>query len=240
MGTPQPGGPAHGDLVADVVGAAGLVLGTDHVQAEQFAPSAACPSTIGSASAPPPAALPLERPDLDPDGPDHPHEEQPQQDDHAVLERTEYRCVVGRSGKRNQDQMHRRSGAGLQEVSNRRTVVPITIWSPSASFRSRMVAPLTRVPLVELRSTTHHVVADAPDLGVATAGVGVGDHDRTLGEAADGEGLGAEDDPGPSARTIEAAGRPGGPSCTSETTANRPRRCRVSSMTETVTGPTKT
>ena len=34
MGTPQPGARPDGDLVADVVGPAGLVLGADHVEAE--------------------------------------------------------------------------------------------------------------------------------------------------------------------------------------------------------------
>jgi len=42
----------------------------------------------------------------------------------------------------------------------------------------------------------------------------------------------------PSAVTIEAAGRPEGPSWTSETISNRPLRWRGSSMTDTVTGPT--
>jgi hypothetical protein len=115
--------------------------------------------------------------------------------------------------------MHQRSDAGLHEVSNRRTVVPMTIWSPSASFRSRTVAPLTRVPLVELRSTTT-TSPQPPDLRMPATGVGVGDQDRALGQPADGDGLGSEHDREPSASTMEAAGRPAGPS--------RPRRrCRT-------------
>ena len=87
--------------------------------------------------------------------------------------------------------------AGRHEVSNRRTVVPITISSPSASFRSRIVAPLTRVPLVELRSTTTTSLPDPPDLGMSAAGIGIGDHHGALGKPPDGDRLGSEDHPVP-------------------------------------------
>ena len=66
----------------------------------------------------------------------------------------EDRGVVDGTGAADCRGVGSRSGAGAHEVSNRSTVVPMTIWSPSDRTRSRMVAPLTLVPLVELRSTT--------------------------------------------------------------------------------------
>ena len=89
-GDPAAGCPAHGHLLADVVDPAGLVVGTDDVEAEA-APALAVHHRV-DVPAPPPFAL--ERTDLDPDGPDDPHEEQPEQQDDPELQRTEDRGVV--------------------------------------------------------------------------------------------------------------------------------------------------
>src|SRR5664280_3663113 len=231
-------GPAHGDLVTDVVGATGLVFGADHMETELLGlPLLAIDNRIGVAAA---AAAALEGADLHPHGADHPHEEQPQQDDHAVLERSEYRGVVRWSGERNQDQVHSRSDAGFHEVSNRSTVVPITIWSPSTSFRSRIGAPLTRVPLVALRSTTTTSLPTRRISAWRRLALGSVIITELSGRRPRVRGSGPSTTRLPSAVTTEAAGRPAGPSWTSETISKRPRRWRGSSMTETVTGPTNT
>jgi hypothetical protein len=93
--------PAHRDLVADVVAPARLVLRADDVQTKLLSPPALPVDDrirIGVSS----AATTLQRSDLHPHRPYDPHEEQPQENDHAVLQRSEYRCVVGRCGEGDQ------------------------------------------------------------------------------------------------------------------------------------------
>src|SRR5450759_1588763 len=82
-------------------------------------------------------ATTLQRADLHPHRSNDPHEEQPQQQNDSVLESTEYGRVVGRPRNHSKIQMHMNSGACRHhDFSNRTSVVPTTLSSPSARGRS--------------------------------------------------------------------------------------------------------
>ena len=76
-------------------------------------------------------------------------------------------------------------------------VDPTLTSSPLARSCSRTGVPLTLVPLVDPRSVTKTPSPFLPQLGVAPAHVGVGQHHVALGQAADDQGLRAQGDPPP-------------------------------------------
>ena len=191
-----------GQLVVEVVGAPGVLRRLDHLQV-QLALAALLGGAATLAAAPAAAAAHLAtllpphrtgladggRAHLHPHGPDDAEEEEEDQRDDAPLHDAEHRIEV-LGGDEDRD----RAG-GRHDISKTSFVEPTLTSSPLARSCSRTGDAVDPRPVGGPEIGDEHTVTLPTELGMAPAHVGVRQHDFTLGQPADDQGLRAHRHP---------------------------------------------